>query len=57
MKGKFAQPNIVSKYYEHDSLQNFILLFMSLLTALIVKNSHMLAGIYYIFLKNVLDQT
>ena len=57
MKGKFAQPNIVSKYYEHDSLQNFILLFMSLLTALIVKTSHMLAGIYYIFLKNVLDQT
>ena len=33
----------VSKYYEHDCLQNFILLFMSLLTALIVKNSHILA--------------
>ena len=41
----------VSKYYELDRLQNFLLLFMSLLTALIVKNSHILAGIYVIFLK------
>ena len=41
----------VSKYYEHDCLQNFLLLFMSLLRALIVKNSHILAGIYFIFLK------
>ena len=30
---------------------------MSLLTALIVKNSYILAGIYYVFLKNVLYQT
>ena len=45
----------VSKYYEHDCLQNFILLFMSLVIALIVKNSHILAGIYFIF--DVLDQT
>ena len=30
---------------------------MFLLTAPIVKNSHILAGIYFIFLKNVLDQT
>ena len=30
---------------------------MSLLTAQIVKSSHILAGIYFIFLKNVLDQT
>ena len=29
----------------------FFLLFMSLLTSLIVKNSHILAGIYFIFLK------
>ena len=29
---------------------------MSLLTAFIVKNSHILAGIYFIFLKIVLDQ-
>ena len=30
---------------------------MFLLTAPIVKNSHILAGIYFIFLKTVLDQT
>ena len=30
---------------------------MSLLTTLIVKNSHIFAGIYFIFQKNVLDQT
>ena len=42
----------VPKYYEHDCLQNFILLFIPLLTAFVVKNSHILAGIYFIFLKN-----
>ena len=49
----------VSKLYDHDCLQNFILLFMSLMlkTAFIVKNSHIFAGIYFIFLKNVLYQT
>ena len=30
----------VSKYYEADCLQNFILLFMFLLTAKLVKKSH-----------------
>ena len=30
---------------------------MSLLTAPILKNSHILAGIYFIFLKNFLKQT
>ena len=39
------------KIYDHDYLQNFLLLFLSLLTAPIVKNSHTLAGIYLIFLK------
>ena len=38
-------------------LQSFLFLFMSLVTVLIVKNSHILAGIYFIFLKNVHDQT
>ena len=32
-------------------MQNFLLIFMSLLTAGIVKNSHVLAGIYFIFQK------
>ena len=31
----------VSKHYENDCVQNFLLLFISLLTALVVKNSHM----------------
>ena len=30
---------------------------MFLLIASIIKNSHFLAGIYFLFLKNVLDQT
>ena len=30
---------------------------MALWTALVVKNNHILAGIYFIFLKNVLEQT
>ena len=30
---------------------------MFLFTAPIIENSHILAGIYFIFLKNVLDQT
>ena len=47
----------VSKCYENDSLQNFLLFFASLLTALIVRNNHILAGYFFIFLKNVLNQT
>ena len=50
-EGKLVQTPKVSKYYENDSLQNFLLPFMSLLTALIVKTSLILAGIYFIFLK------
>ena len=47
----------VSKHYENDFLYSFLLLFMSLLTAPIVKNSHIYARIYFIFLKNFLKQT
>ena len=47
----------VSKHYVQDCLQNFLLLFMILFTASIVKGSHILAGIYVIFLKNILDQS
>ena len=32
-------------------MQNFSLLFISLLTALIFENSHIVAGVYFIFLK------
>ena len=37
-KKKMLNYQKVSKYYEHDCLQNFLLLFTTLLTALIVKN-------------------
>ena len=40
-----------------DCLQNFLLLSMFLLTAKLVKNSHILAKIFFIFLNNVLKQT
>ena len=47
----------VSKCYETDCLQSFLLLLMHLLTAPNVKNSHFLARTYFIFLKNVLKKT
>ena len=50
-KENFFNHQKVSKYYELDRLQIFILFFMFLLTALIVKNTDILAGIYFIFLK------
>ena len=42
----------VPQYYFHDCLKNFILLFMSLLTAPVVKNSYIYARIYLIFIKS-----
>ena len=56
-KENFVKYQKVSKYCAHDCLQNFLLLFMFLLIASIIKNSHFLAGIYFLFLKNILDQT
>ena len=50
-KGNLIKHQKVSKYYENDCLWNFISLFMSLLSALIVKNRYVLIGIYFIFLK------
>ena len=47
----------VSKYYENDSLKNFLLVFMSLIRTKFVRNSHIWAKIYFIFLENVLKQT
>ena len=45
------EPVRSKKTVSRDCLQNFRLHFMSLLTVPIVKNSHILAGIYFIFLK------
>ena len=50
-KEKLVKHQEFSKYYDHGCLQNFILHIMSLLTVPIVTNSHILAGIYFIFLK------
>ena len=47
----------VSECYEYSCLQNFFSFFMSLFRALIAKNSYILSWIYFIFLKNVVDQT
>ena len=47
----------VSKYYETDYLENFLLLFMFLLTSKFVRNSHIEVRIFFIFLKNILKQT
>ena len=44
----------VLQYYFHDCLKKNLLLFMSLLTGPLVKNSHNEDGISFIFLKNVL---
>ena len=40
---KLVKHQKVSKYYENDYLQNFLLHFMFLLTATFVKNSHIQA--------------
>ena len=37
------------KHYDHGCLQSFLLLFLSSLTVSIVENSHIFAGIYFIF--------
>ena len=52
-----AERQKVSKYYENDCLQNFIFLHISAVTAKYVKNSHIKARIYVIFLEIVLKQT
>ena len=52
----FVQHQNVSKYYAEDCLKNFILLYISELTASIAKTSHFLAQIYFIFLEIVIHQ-
>ena len=41
----------VSKYYETDCLQNFVLLFIFLLTIKFVKNSHIWPEFSYLYKK------
>ena len=47
----------VSKYYENDSPQNFLLVFKFSIPTKFVRNSHIWAKIYFMFLENVLKQT
>ena len=47
----------VSKYFENDRLQKFLMLFMYLLIYKFAKKSHIYATIYFISLKNVLKQS
>ena len=47
----------VPKYCETDCLQNFVLISMLLLRGKIVKNSHIKAEFFFIFLKSILKQT
>ena len=47
----------ISKYYEKDCLQRFLLLVRSLLIAKFVKKSHISGRTYFIFRKNILEQT
>ena len=49
MKKSLLKHQKVSKYYDHDCLQNFFLLLMPLLLAPIIKNRHILAYMYFIF--------
>ena len=49
--------NLEAKTCCQKLLQNFLLFFMFSLSAPTIKNSHTLAGIYFILLENVLGQT
>ena len=57
VKGKFDQISKSLKILWRGLSTKFIFLLISLEAAPFLKNSHILAGIYFIFLKNTLDQT
>ena len=51
VKEKFGKTSKVSKYYEQDCLNNFILLFMPLLTASDFIHNHFEVEIYFTFIE------
>ena len=51
VKENLVKHGKLSNSYDHDCLRKFILLFMSISTAAIVKDCNILAGIYFIFLR------
>ena len=56
LKENLVKHQKVWNYYETDCLQNFIFLFMLLLTSKFVKNRYIYPKIFFIFLKRVLKQ-
>ena len=56
-KDNLVKRQKVSKYYEIDCHENFLLLFMFLLTVPIAKNCHIWVEMHFIFLKSMLKQT
>ena len=48
---KLVEYQEVITYYDNDCLQNIFLLFVSFLTAPVIKNSHILAEPYFTFRK------
>ena len=54
---KLAWGDLETKNCFQRCLENFVLLFMLWLKAAIDKNSHIEAGIYFIFLQNLVKQT
>ena len=57
LKGNLVKHRKVAKYYKTDCLQNFIFVFMLLLTVKFIENRHMWDRIFFIFLKILLKQT
>ena len=55
-KQNLVKQQKVSKYYEPDCLQNVLFFFMILLTTDSVKNTHISARNFFIFLKTALNQ-
>ena len=56
LKQKWLNHQKILKFNAHRCLKNFLLLYLSLLTALIVKNTHFFPGLCFILLRNVLNQ-
>ena len=56
-KDNLVKRQKVSKYYEIDCHENFLLLFMFLLTVPIAKNCYIWVEMHFIFLKSMLKQT
>ena len=57
MKAKRGKTSRSPKFYENDSLQNFLLPFMFLLTAKFARDTHIWIRIFFFVVKNLLKQS